>query len=1150
MQFRVLGGLEVSDDGVVLDLGGPKQRLLLAVLLMADGRAVSVDRLIDSLWADDPPARAEASLQAYVSNLRRLLEPGRRPREAPTVLVTKAGGYALEVERDDVDAARFEALVVEGDLDRRRGDPARASELLGRALSTWGPVLPEFADDPHVRATAERLEPRRISALEAWFEARLELGESSSLVPELRAVVTEVPFHERFWSQLALAHYRAGQQTDALRAVQEARQVLADEVGVEPGAELRELERDMLEQSPALIWVAPPPPITTSAATAAPAPAPVSTTNFVGRERELGVLIDAARRAAAGEGSAVVISGEPGIGKTRLAEELATVARRMGFATAWGRCPESAASAAFWAISQVGDQLVEQGVIPQLGRVELRGVERPVTPEMADERLDLHRRVVESFREVTQPTLVVIDDLQWADPASLRLVEFVAGELRDLSALFVATTRPTDSSSPQVLVDCLGELARAAGSSRLSLEGLSVDEVGDWLQRRSEGRADARVTELVHDRSGGNPFFAQELVELLVGEGHFAASGLGDDGLASTRVPAAVADVVRRRVGRLPAATQQLLSIASVVGRSFDLDVVAEVAGEPMGELLGALDPAVDAGLVTADPDAMARFRFSHALVAEALDSELAPSRRARLHAATTAAIERLRAGSIDAHLAELAHHALGGAMAGTARQAVEWSVRAPELADASLAPEDAAGHYERGLLACELAHPGDVRIRYDLTLALADARFRGGNEIGSHVAFADAIELALQLDDVAAMLAAARGLSQPTIWQPGGYRESNTELTRLIDRVLERVDADADPASFALLLAIKAIFSYYSSTPEELDEMSGRAVEVARATGDVELLARTLLHRLQSIWFPTTAELRSADAGELAELARREGLDLPLHFTGEFSRLLADYQLGRVDDAEIARVAVIEREAASPIQSLEWGTFIAPRLASEGRYVDALALASTTGDLFRRTRRFGGDVVQFAGMLISFIDQGMFDELGAVLASMDQGTYEVSISEMLGIIFSEFGQLEEARACVGPVGSVPDRPFDWLWLSTSYTASMVRIALDDVVASEQLYAELLPYAGQISMAGSMPISGCIDLVLGGMARLVGDEDAAARHLDAAIELETRMGSRAWLARAYEAKAQLTGETDDRDRALALATEIGCAPVLRRLAAT
>ena len=227
-----------------------------------------------------------------------------------------------------------------------------------------------------------------------------------------------------------------------------------------------------------------------------------------------------------------------------------------------------------------------------------------------------------------------------------------------------------------------------------------------------------RSPTLVHDRSGGNPFFAQELVELLVGEGH-----LGRRGVDAPRVPAAVADVVRRRVGRLPAA-DAAAALGRVGGRPH-VRPRRRARGRRTSRWATCSPRSTrrsTSGSCVDDPDAIARFRFSHALVAEALESELAPSRRARLHASTALALERLRAGTVESYLAEMAHHALGGAMAGTARQAVDWSVRAAELADASLAPEDAAGHYERALLACELAHPGDVRVRYDLTLALAEA--------------------------------------------------------------------------------------------------------------------------------------------------------------------------------------------------------------------------------------------------------------------------------------------------------------------------------------------------------------------------------------------------------------------------------------------
>ena len=175
--------------------------------------------------------------------------------------------------------------------------------------------------------------------------------------------------------------------------------------------------------------------------------------------------------AAEGQGTAIVISGEPGIGKTRLAEEVVSHARRRGLAVAWARCPESAATSSFFAISEVANQLADQGVVDLTGRLGLDTVTED------SDRIAIYRRTTEVLRSMTQPSVVVLDDLQWADPGTLRLVEFLAGELRTLPIALVITTRPPVAGSPEPLVDCLGELARVHGGVRLDLDGLGLDAV-------------------------------------------------------------------------------------------------------------------------------------------------------------------------------------------------------------------------------------------------------------------------------------------------------------------------------------------------------------------------------------------------------------------------------------------------------------------------------------------------------------------------------------------------------------------------------------------------------------------------------------------------------------------------------------------------
>jgi YVTN family beta-propeller protein len=246
VEFAVLGRLEVRIDGEAAPLGGPKQRALLALLLLNANEVVSRDRLVDALWGERAPASAQRSLDSYVSRLRTLLGADRIERRPP--------GYLIQVAPGELDLERFEGLLEDGRAAAAAGDATTASERLREALSLWrGSALGDLLNEPFAGSEAERLGERRLLALEARIDADLALGDGPDLVPELEGLVADNPFRERLLGQLMLALYRAGRQADALAAYQGFRQRLAEELGLEPGPHLRELEQSILQQDARLL---------------------------------------------------------------------------------------------------------------------------------------------------------------------------------------------------------------------------------------------------------------------------------------------------------------------------------------------------------------------------------------------------------------------------------------------------------------------------------------------------------------------------------------------------------------------------------------------------------------------------------------------------------------------------------------------------------------------------------------------------------------------------------------------------------------------------------------------------------------------------------------------------------------------------------
>src|SRR5215831_11442925 len=269
LQFGLLGAFRVERDGREADLGPRLQRTLLAILVVDAGHVVPVDRLIDLLWRDEPPAAAIASVQAYVSQLRRVLEPSRAPRAPAWVLVTQDPGYVLRVADGQVDALRFQALVRQAHNNLAAGQPVAAATRLEDAFALWqGDPFAEYAGESWAMPAVARLTEAHDLAAEDRIDAWLALGRHAEAAAELEAMVGARPLRERRWGQLIVATYRCGQQADALRAYQRCRTVLAGELGLEPGPELRRLEAAVLVQDHSLGWQ----PDPAAAVVAAPAP--------------------------------------------------------------------------------------------------------------------------------------------------------------------------------------------------------------------------------------------------------------------------------------------------------------------------------------------------------------------------------------------------------------------------------------------------------------------------------------------------------------------------------------------------------------------------------------------------------------------------------------------------------------------------------------------------------------------------------------------------------------------------------------------------------------------------------------------------------------------------------------------------------------
>jgi DNA-binding SARP family transcriptional activator len=664
VRFRILGRVEaLGEDGEPVDIGGPQPRALLAMLVLARNRIVPADTIVDALWGGEQKASSLGSLQTYVSRVRRAL--------GSPDLVWESPGYRLAVDPDDVDAWRFERLATEGRAALQDGDPARARELLLEADALWrGPALGDVRDLDVGAGSAARLEELRLVALEDRLEADLRLGRHEVAVAELAELAAAHPFREGLHVQLAVALYRSGRQAEALRAIDDARRTLNEELGLDPSPPLRAVEAAILGHDPSLLLPAPAPASTPTATTSKPD----RYGELVGRGPELDVLL-AALDEASRRTCMVVVEGEPGIGKTRLAEELAAEAAEQGAAVVWGQCYEGRAAPAFWpwlaalralvaALPETGSPPLEQFLAPSS---DPRAVAAPANP------FDLYALIASTLSAAAseQKLVVLLDDVQWADDASLELLGYLAGALRAAHVLVVLTIRELEIGRTGPLVDCLAAIARHRPSRRFRLHGLGDAAIAELLEAATGRPASPELVAAVAGRVDGNPFYALELARLLADRASPSAG--------VTAVPAGVRDVIRQRLARLPRETIDLLQVAALAGREVEASLLLRAGGDG-SRRLDDLEPSLVHHVLLDVEGHPGTYRFSHALVREVLAEDLSSMQRARLHLRIGEAIASSSAGQEDK--AEIiAEHLFAAAPLGDAGRTADALERAAAVA-------------------------------------------------------------------------------------------------------------------------------------------------------------------------------------------------------------------------------------------------------------------------------------------------------------------------------------------------------------------------------------------------------------------------------------------------------------------------------------
>ena len=633
LRINLLGELTASFDGQVLDLGGRRQRAVLAVLLLARGDVVPAERLADAVWGERAPGDAVSALQSYVSHLRRNLQPGSAARERSAVIVREGPGYAVRQPVEAVDAWRFERLLNRVDSAT---PPAEAASLLREALDLWrGPALADYADEEWAVPEIARLTELRTVARERLLAARLEMDEPALLVPELEAMVGEEPLREERWRLLVLALYRAHRQADALGALRRARTSLVEELGVDPGPALRELEAEVLAQSPAL---------SLPKQRAGQQSARIHQQDgLVERDREVATLTGALDDLAEGRHGLLLIEGPAGIGKTRLLAEARRLAHERSVRVLASRGSQLESAYAFGMVRQ----LFEPEIADPARRDELlhgaaggaRGVFAMGEGEGADGNSDradgfavLHGLYWLAVNLTAEgPLMLVLDDAQWCDGASLRFLSYLARRLEAVPVLIVATVRTTGGEPHQE--DLLAELELEPNAQVLRPSALSLEATAELVQRTLDAQPADRFTAACHQTTSGNPLLLSQLLRAL------ASDRVPPDAAHADRVVAlgsrAISSTVLMRLRRLPEEVVDVARAAAVLGDGARLPVVAELAGLPEDRTADALAGLVRAEIVC-DQQPLA---FVHPLVRDAIYQALPAAERGLRHERAAAAL-------------------------------------------------------------------------------------------------------------------------------------------------------------------------------------------------------------------------------------------------------------------------------------------------------------------------------------------------------------------------------------------------------------------------------------------------------------------------------------------------------------------------------
>jgi DNA-binding SARP family transcriptional activator/tetratricopeptide (TPR) repeat protein len=1173
---------------LVVELGGHhvesklpgRLGMLFAYLAARRDRAVRRDELIDALWPSAAPASPDAALRTLLSRLRRALAADVIQGRAELVLALPADAWIdLEAAIDAI--GRAEAALARADWDAAWEAARLALDISRRGFMSG-------YDAPWIDERRREVEELMDDALECVARAGLGSGGSRGAAAEraARTLRARAPYKESGYQVLMELLAAEGNVAEALQVYDALRVLLRDELGTIPSPAITALHERLLTEGAARPAAARPPPEPgegiepPTAWTKLPLQPWLASRRrdaFVGREAELDTLNDAFDRARSGQLQVVLLDGEPGVGKTRLAAELAARVHEEGAAVLYGRSDEETLIAyqpfvealRHYVSSSPLDRLrpLARNGGPELGalvpelRERLPDLAQPVRDDAASQRYRLFEAVVGILHDIaiSAPLLLVLDDLHWADKPTLHLLRHIA-RLTDPPLMILAVHRLAETQREQEVLAALGELRREHPLERLSLGGLDERAVGALVSARLGEDVAPAFTRALRDHTEGNPFFIEELLR------HVEERG-GDPRRAG--LPQGIKALMGRRIARLSDAAHGVLAVAAVVGREFSLDLVERVSGLSDEPLLDAIEEAVGADVISEVPGSLDRYGFSHTLIREALYEELSASRRVRLHWRIGRAIEEMAGDDPGSQVCDLAYHFGEAAGVGEGARALDYAARAGAWATSHFAHEEAVDYFSQALDTFESEHVEDADRHASLLLSLGDAFWKAGDHAQGREAFRRAGDVAKEVGEPERLARAALGFG-------GTYVEAGVvdqPLIELLEDALAELD-QADSGLRACLLARLAEALYFAPDRTRSPALSAEAVEMARRSDDRAALAVALNARRLAIWGPDDLEERMAVTEELLSLVsgldRRElsigglavrgllsqGLELAAHHW----RLLDLLEVGDGDgaDREGDELVRLSAELRSPFYrrfAAHWRTV---RAQLDGRLDETERLAEEALAIARGAE--DGSALQFYAAQIAFVraEQGRSAELVDTVAEVAQQNPAMPVwRAALTTIRCEAGFETEARRELDQLArdGFAAFPRDVFWLTAMTHLADTAASLDDAACAGELYELLAPYRDRNVLAGDALCWGPVSHYLGLLATTLRRWDAAAAHFEDALAMSARLrarGSLAHIRQAYGAMLLERGRPGDAQRgreligeALATAQELGMGRLIR-----